>query len=1126
MCKRAHRSDEKQTETKAILYQDASWYDQQEVGNLVKYLSEDIDTIESAIGVYLTDFIQNLTSFVAGLVIAFVSIWKLTLVACSMLPLIVAGFVSFGVISRHFLPKEFQSYAKASSIAEEVFRAIQTVFAFGGEEREISRYSEQLDAASVVGVKQASCYGLAGGFISFSIYSSAALVFWYGVSLMRKEECDAGSVVLVFLNLIIGSLFLGGALPNVRYFYAAKASAERLFRVIEREPPIDSRRGGLRPNDFFRTIQFQDVTFSYSSRPSNVVLRKLNLSIERDQTVAFVGPSGCGKSTVMHLLLRFYDPTHDLNLDWYRSQIGIVPQEPIMFTGTIYENIRLGDANASEDQVTNAAKLADAHQFIMQFPEGYSTKITQASTCLSTGQKQRIAIARALVRNPRILILDEATSALDCQSELSVQTALENACAGRTVVIVAHRLSTVLKADKIFVLEDGCIQESGTHSELCQLDGLYAVMFAAQRQTVKQDCSQKSLDSPPDIGDGDNSQEALRPSNLVLNSLEDLSCDLEVDAVNPKTSVVVDFPSAPSALLRVMKMSKPEAAFIVAGSFFAALSGLIQPMFAILYAETYNVFTMSGNPRSMDARINLLTGIMTFLGLLRLVSSTVQAYFFGVAGERLVKRLRILLFRAILRQELAWFEDPDNHIGRLTNMLACETNKIRPLCGSAMGRIVESSVLVVLSLAIAFHYSWKLTLVVTAFVPVVVLSSFLNVRHLKGNVAENRDNVAIQVAYEALFSSRTVSALGLESHFHRKYATALQEEKKSHRLKSLAFGLVYALAQSLPICSYAAAFSYGGMLMSQNEISLIAIFRVFAAINFAAQALGRSSHFGVDMRNAIRAFSKIWLILDRKSAIPVDQGIYPQFDLNSVTIKFEHISFSYGTRPGAMVLKDLSHIIKPGQKIALVGHSGCGKTTLLKLLQRFYRYPRDPTRGIFLGDISLNKIAPRWIRSQIGFVDQEPRLFNLSMRENIAYGDNTRIVSLDEVIDAARRAHVHEFIAGLPQGYETPLGPRACELSVGQKQRVAIARMYIHRPNLLLLDEVTSALDARTEEKIQLNLERFLQGKTAIISAHRLSVIQKTDLVIVLADGVKVEEGTIEELAASKGAFEVIIRSQ
>ncbi|KAA0184131.1 ABCB8, partial [Fasciolopsis buskii] len=526
------------------------------------------------------------------------------------------------------------------------------------------------------------------GFIGFTVYASAALVFWYGVQLLIRNEYDAGTVIL--------------------------------------KPPIDKCREGIKPESFFQQIQFENVSFAYPTRPNTMVLNKVSLTVKRHQTVAFVGPSGCGKSTIMQLLQRLYDPVEgkitidgvdltDLDLKWFRAQIGTVQQEPVLFTGTIAENIRFGALDATESQVIEAAKQANAHDFIVKLPKGYQTRISQNATGLSVGQKQRIAIARALVRNPSILILDEATSALDSQSETLVQAAINRACVGRTVIVVAHRLSTVRSADCIVVLDRGHVIEIGVHADLAQAGGLYATLLSAQ----------------------------------------------------------------PSALLRVMRLNRPEWFWIVLGSFGATITGAIQPIFAILYSEMYAIFTLKNDPDQAHYKINMIAGIMALLGLIRLASSTFQAYFFGVAGQRLTKRLRQTLFDSILRQEVAWFDEPDNQVGHLTARLATDANKVHPICGSAMGQIVESMVLLIFSLVVAFVYNWKLTLIVAVFFPVITFASFINIKQLKFAGDGVGETEAVRVAHEAFSAHRTVAGFALENYFHQQYSHASSQQSRS-----------------------------------------------------------------------------------------------------------------------------------------------------------------------------------------------------------------------------------------------------------------------------------------------------------------------------------------------------------
>ncbi|CAH8556776.1 unnamed protein product [Schistosoma intercalatum] len=1058
----------------AVLSQDVAWLDEHAVGSLIDKLTEHTTNIHLGIGEKLSEFIQNISSFFIGFFIAFAYGWKLSLVACSSLPLVLIGFSLFGTTVRRFTLMEQDAYSKSSTITEEVLSAIRTVITFSGERKEVLRYSSNLDKAAACGVKQAGWLGFAGGFVGMSIYTSTALVFWYGVTLIRQGEYDPGSVILVFLNIIIGSLFLGSALPNFRYFHVAKASARDIFDIIKRKPLVDKTSSNKQLDDFSGKITFNNVSFSYPSRREKVIFNDFSLTIQSNEATAFVGPSGCGKTTITQLIERFYDPDNGqilfddtdlraLNVNWIRSNIGIVQQDPVLFTGTISENIRMGCLNDTltnddndKNSIIEAAKLAYAHEFITKLPEGYNTMISRTNSELSVGQKQRISIARALIRKPKILIFDEATSALDNHSERMIQRALENTKINRTVIIIAHRLSTIRNANKIVVLDDGRIREIGTHAQLSSSSGFYSAMLKLETpDNVSASINDNMTDLQADDTKFSNDDQLLLDGHTNNNLRCTNSCvnkNMNVYQVN-KDEVTLNLSSSNvvnkritvmSSMLRLLKLSRPEWKSVTLGCIAASITGGLQPIFAILYSEIYTIFSLVQKPDEMQLRANLVTGIIALLGLIRLASSTFQGYFLGVASQKLTKRLRQNLFASMLKQ--------------------------------------------------------------------------LRQIHVNSNV--NNETMAARIIHEALSSARTVYAYGLENYFCKHYSTVLNLEMTAGNRTFIIYSFIYALAQSLPICSYAATFSYGAYLMSLEEINLTGIFKVFAAISFAAQALGRTSHVGPEMKHASLAANRIFKILDRDSKIPVDEGLCPDQSINNLPIEFRQVSYRYTSRPTSWVLKDFSWTFQPRQNTAIVGLSGSGKTSILCLIHRLYEADSSNTNsGIFLNDINIRMISPRWIREQICVVNQEPQLFNLTLMENIAYGNNAHPVTMDEITDAARRANIHEFIMTLPQGYNTLAGPRGTHISTGQRQRIAIARALVRKPKLLLLDEITSAMDPENERYIQNLLTGLSQDYTYLLVTHRLLSTTQVDQILFISRGRIVESGSFDQLIQSKGAF-------
>ncbi|XP_036719701.1 phosphatidylcholine translocator ABCB4 isoform X6 [Balaenoptera musculus] len=469
----------------AILRQEIGWFDISDTTELNTRLTDDISKISEGIGDKVGMFFQAIATFFAGFIVGFLRGWKLTLVIMAISPILGLSTAVWAKILSAFSDKELAAYAKAGAVAEEALGAIRTVIAFGGQNRELKRYQKHLENAKKVGIKKAISANISMGIAFLLIYASYALAFWYASTLVIAKEYTVGNAMTVFFSIMIGAFSIGQAAPCIDAFANARGAAYAIFAIIDNKPKIDSfSERGHKPDNIKGNLEFKDVHFCYPARPDVKILKALNLKVDSGQMVALVGNSGCGKSTVVQLIQRLYDPTEGMitidgqdirmfNVRYLREIIGVVSQEPVLFSTTIAENIRYGRGNVTMDEIKKAVKEANAYEFIMKLPQKFDTLVGERGAQLSGGQKQRIAIARALVRNPKILLLDEATSALDTESEAEVQAALDKAREGRTTIVIAHRLSTIRNADVIAGFEDGVIVEQGSHKELMKKEGVY-----------------------------------------------------------------------------------------------------------------------------------------------------------------------------------------------------------------------------------------------------------------------------------------------------------------------------------------------------------------------------------------------------------------------------------------------------------------------------------------------------------------------------------------------------------------------------------------------------------------------------------------------------------------------------
>lgn len=931
--------------------------------------------------------------------------------------------------------------------------------------------------------------------------------------------------------MLVAAQALTQIAPQTVSISKATAAAQDLFAVIDRQSAVDSlSTGGMEIANFQGDIKLRGVNFAYPSRPNNPILENFDIDIPAQKTTALVGPSGSGKSTIFGMLERWYPRSagsitldghllEDVNLQWLRTNIRLVQQEPTLFSGSIYQNVVDGltgtsmDSLAEEEKrrlVKEACEAAYAHEFIQELPNGYETFIGERGASLSGGQKQRIVIARSIICNPRVLMLDEATSALDPNAEKIVQKALNNVAKGRTMIVIAHRLSTIRDADNIIVMAKGEVVEQGKHDELVAMDGKYARLVAAQN-----------------LGKGEGSAES---------DSEDEKVGQDLDTVLTQASAAGSMVAAVTA--ETTKYGLFKGLFIVLKEqrtiwwpffwvmFACAIGGGTYPALAVLFSKTMEAFAL------VDvAKVNFFALMFFIVAIGNFVAYAVTGWFANILAQHIMQEYRGEIFDNTLRQDMTFFDRPDNGTGALVSRLASEPTSLQELISMNLALICITLVNLLSSLILAIAYGWKLGMVLGfGGLPLLVAFGYIRIRlEFKFD-----DDTAVRfakssaMAAEAVLGIRTVSSLALERAIIDRYAESLQHIAQ-HSILSLGWKMLfYSLSQSLSFLVMGLGFWYGGRLVSFGEYSILQFYTVFIAILFSGESAAMLFQYTTSITKARTAMNYIFTLRKNRTLFDVPESAEHSESKGSQPAKgtevtCNDINFAYAQRPNLRVLRGIDIAIKPGKMVAFVGASGCGKSTMISLLQRFY----DPVTGEIRADGQDIKTYDRCLyRREVALVQQEPVLYQGSIRENIALGIEKGEPSDDDIIEACKQANAWDFVSSLPEGLSTSCGSQGLSLSGGQRQRIAIARALIRKPRLLLLDEATSALDTESEKVVKEALDRAAAGRTTIAVAHRLSTIRDANTIAVFAKGKIVERGTHDELVSQKGMYYEMVLGQ
>eukprot|EP00833_Pecoramyces_ruminatium_P003492 jgi/Orpsp1_1/1177524/evm.model.c7180000061789.1 len=1115
---------------KSIINQDITWHESKSPGELSSMIISNSMKIEDGIGTKLGRTFKCISIFISSYCFALI-IQKYT--------------------------------AELGGIAQEAFSQIRTIVSFGTEKKEVDRYSKKVDESRKFDVIKGHIFGASIGIAFCIIYSSYSIAFIYGSRFINNCEMKHGDVVSVALNVMRGAMSLSGVGVNIGAFSDAVCSAAILFKIIENKPKINVDDGEISEEPLKGTIEFQNVHFSYPSRPEVEVLKGISFKCLPGQTVAIIGTSGSGKSTCIQLLERFYNlksgrilvdgkDIEDYNVHWLRSQFGIVFQDPVLFDTTIAKNISIACPYATQKQIEEAAKLANAHDFILKLQNGYNTGTGERGLQLSGGQKQRISIARALISNPKILLLDEATSALDNKSEKEVQVALNSAASNRTTIVIAHRLSTIKNADRIIVMEKGVIVESGTHEELMKLQNHYYNLVKNQElldnNNKNEDTDSNESNAEDELHQSQyfqnpyNNNESLLSNDISTSSQQLLNQNYgkfeEKEDEDEKQKRSYDLKDMPWK--RFIKYCNPYWLSNLIGYTGTFMIAVLQTSYSFIFSSAISSLSKQGD--ELIKAGSFWGSMFIIIGILYFYSFYANIGGFYISGKHVSYDLQKYMYDSIIHQEVGFFDTNDigdinadldsssspgfnedevsNDSGSLTAKLIIETGRLDNF-NSNIGVLIQISLTLLFGLIVALISGYKLTIIILAFAPMLIIGQHIGGVSYKyiNKISKKALEVSTKVTIEAVSCIKTVYALNINDYYIKEYNKKLNESTSIIERTIYLASMGSSLNNSLIYIAFIIGFWFGAILIENREMTFDGILKVMFSIIFSTSDIGNIKVILADIRKAVSAFINIIEIIDRNPKINVRDvnGIKKDDGSFKGNLEFNNIHFSYPSRPDVSVLHmdDKKITIPEGKMCAFVGISGSGKSTILGLLLRWY----DTQRGsIKVDDIENKNYNIKWLREQIGIVNQEPSLFNISIKENIKYG---KLDATDEEIyEAAKKANIHKFIMSLPDKYDTLVGSvGTSQLSGGQKQRIAIARALIRNPKILLLDEATSALDSESELIVQKALDDAIEGRTTIAVAHRLSTIKNADIIYVFKEGTIIESGNHNELIEKKGEY-------